>query len=77
MSSLLIHNLGVLATPEGAEARRGEAQGKLRVLEKAWIYTENGEIISYGTGNPPVTFGEKLDAGGRLVTPAWWTPTPI
>ena len=69
MSSLLIHNIGVLATPEGAEARRGEAQGKLRVLEKAWIYTENGEIISYGTGNPPVTFGEKLDAGGRLVTP--------
>ena len=69
MSSLLIHNIGVLATPEGAEARRGEAQGKLRVLEKAWIYTENGEIISYGTGNPPVTFGEKLDTGGRLVTP--------
>ena len=69
MSSLLIHNIGVLATPEGVEARRGEAQGKLRVLEKAWIYTENGEIISYGTGNPPVTFGEKLDAGGRLVTP--------
>lgn len=69
MSSLLIHNIGILATPEGAEARRGEAQGKLRVLEKAWIYTENEEIISYGTGNPPVTFGEKLDAGGRLVTP--------
>ena len=69
MSSLLIHNIGMLATPEGAEARRGEAQGKLRVLEHAWIYTENGEIISCGTGNPPVTFGEKLDAGGRLVTP--------
>lgn len=69
MSSLLIHNIGMLATPEGLDARRGEAQGKLRVLEKAWIYTENGEIISYGTGNPPVTFGEKLDAGGRLVTP--------
>ena len=69
MSSLLIHNIGMLATPEGLDARRGEAQGKLRVLEKAWIYTENGEIISYGSGNPPVTFGEKLDAGGRLVTP--------
>ena len=69
MSSLLIHNIGMLATPEGAEARRGEAQGKLRVLENAWIYTENGEIISCGTSNPPVTFGAKLDAGGRLVTP--------
>ena len=69
MSSLLIHNIGMLATPEGSEARRGEAQGKLRVLEKAWVYTENGEIISYGTGTPPITMGEKLDAGGRLVTP--------
>jgi imidazolonepropionase len=69
MSSLLIHNVGMLATPEGTEARRGADQGKLRVLENAWIYTENGEIISYGTGTPPITMGEKLDAGGRLVTP--------
>lgn len=69
MSSLLIHNVGMLATPEGTEARRGEAQGNIRVLENAWIYTENGEIISCGTGTPPITFGEKLDAGGRLVTP--------
>ncbi|MBR6378320.1 MAG: imidazolonepropionase [Oscillospiraceae bacterium] len=69
MSSLLIHNIGMLATPEGSEARRGADQGSLRVLEQAWIYTENGEIISWGTGNPPITFGAKLDAGGRLVTP--------
>ena len=69
MSSLLIHNIGMLATPEGLEARRGADQGRIRVLEHAWIYTENGEIISCGTGNPPITFGEKLDAGGRLVTP--------
>ena len=69
MSSLLIRNIGMLATPEGFEARRGADQGKIRILENAWIYTENGEIISYGTGNPPITFGEKLDAGGRLVTP--------
>ena len=69
MSSLLIHNIGMLATPEGSEARRGQAQGTIRLLENAWIYTENGEIISFGTGNSPVTFGEKLDAGGRLVTP--------
>ena len=69
MSSLLIHNIGMLASPEGCEARRGADQGKLRVLENAWIYTEDGQIISYGTGNPPITFGEKLDAGGKLVTP--------
>ena len=69
MSSLLIHNIGMLATPEGSEARRGADQGRLRVLESAWIYLENGEIISYGDRNMPITFGEKLDAGGRLVTP--------
>ncbi len=69
MSSLLIHNIGMLVSPEGTEARRGADQGKVRVLENAWIYTENGEIISYGDRNMPITFGEKLDAGGRLVTP--------
>ena len=69
MSSFLIHNIGMLATPEGMEARRGAEQGKLRVLENAWIYLENGEIISCGDRNMPITFGEKLDAGGRLVTP--------
>ena len=69
MSSLLIHNIGMLATPEGLEARRGRDQGTIRVLENAWIYTENGEIISFGTRNLPITTGEKLDAGGRLVTP--------
>ena len=69
MSSLLIHNIGMLATPEGCEARRGPDQGKLRVLENAWIYLENGEIIAFGDRNQPITMGEKLDAGGRLVTP--------
>lgn len=69
MSSLLIHNIGMLATPEGFEACRGAEQSRLRVLKNAWIYLENGEIISYGDRNMPITFGEKLDAGGRLVTP--------
>ncbi|MBQ1409968.1 MAG: imidazolonepropionase [Oscillospiraceae bacterium] len=69
MSSLLIHNIGMLATPEGTEAHRGPAQGQLRVLENAWIYTENGRIVSFGSGEPPLTAEEKLDAGGRLVTP--------
>ncbi len=69
MSSLLIHNIGILATPTGNSARRGADQGRIQVLEKAWLYTENGEIISCGTGTPPITFGQKLDAGGRLVTP--------
>ena len=69
MSSLLIRNIGMLVSPEGTQPRRGAEQGAVRVLENAWIYTENGEIISFGSGNPPITFGETLDAGGRLVTP--------
>lgn len=69
MSSLLITNIGMLASPAGTAARRGAEQGSVRLLENAWIYIENGEIISFGTDNPPITTGEKLDAGGRLVTP--------
>lgn len=69
MSSLLIHNIGMLATPTGMEARRGADQGQIEVLENAWIYIENDEIIAYGNRNQPITLGQKLDAGGRLVTP--------
>lgn len=69
MSNLLIQNIGLLVTPEGMEARRGEAQGVVKALENAWVYIENGEIIRVGTGLAPITMGEKLDADGRLVTP--------
>ena len=68
MSNLLMINC-TLATPEGSEARRGRAQGRLKTLPNAWIYIENGEIIRVGTGLAPITTGAKLDAGGRLVTP--------
>ena len=69
MSSLLIKNIGLLVTPEGCEARCGKQQGKVKALENAWVYIENGEIIRVGTGLAPITMGQKLDAGGRLVTP--------
>lgn len=69
MSNLIIRNIGLLVTPEGTEARRGKAQGKIKTLQNAWIYIENGEIIRVGTGLAPITTGDKLDAGGRLVTP--------
>ena len=69
MSSQLIYNIGMLVTPEGTEARRGADQGRLKVLENAWIYLENGNIVACGDRNQPMTFGEKYDAGGRLVTP--------
>ena len=66
--NLLIKNC-TLATPKGVEARRGKEQGEIQLLDNAWIYIENGEIIRAGNGLAPITFGEKLDAGGRLVTP--------
>ena len=69
MSNLLIKNIGLLVTPKGTEARRGAAQGEVNVLKDAWVYIENGEIIRVGTGTAPITTGETLDAGGRLVTP--------
>ena len=68
MTNLLIKNC-TLATPEGTEARRGMAQGQIKTLENAWIHIENGAILRVGTGLAPITTGEKLDAGGRLVTP--------
>ncbi len=66
--NLLIKNC-TLATPKGLEARRGKKQGSVTILENAWIYIENGEIIRVGSGLAPITMGEKLDAKGRLVTP--------
>ena len=68
MRNLLIINCS-LATPEGNSARRGAAQAAVKTRKNAWIYIENGEITRVGTGLAPSTTGEKLDAGGRLVTP--------
>lgn len=73
MKRLLIKNIGVLATPEGREAKRGAEQGKLRLLENAFLLSEDGVISAIGSGELPegmVTADtEVLDAGGCLVTP--------
>ena len=72
MKKLLIHNIGLLATPEGKTARGGAAQGKIRKLENAWLLAnEKGLITEIGQGPAPDTFGvfTVINAGGRLVTP--------
>ena len=70
MNKLLIHNIGLLASPTGDSARRGEAQGQLRMLRDAWVLAEDGVITRLGTGEPDhCGDAAVLDAGGRLVTP--------
>ena len=69
MEKLLIHNIGLLATPRGREARSGKAQGEICLLRGAWILLEGDRIAALGTGEAPGTDARRLDAEGRLVTP--------
>ena len=72
MKKMLIKNIGILATAEGRQARRGAEQGKIRLYKNAWILLEDDEIAEIGTGKYQYQNdfdGEVLDAEGRLVTP--------
>ena len=42
MKKLLVKNIGLLATPEGKSAHRGEEQGKIKFLKDAWVLIEDG-----------------------------------
>ena len=68
MNRLLIHNIGLFATPEGASARRGAEQGSVRFLKNAWLLCEDGHIAAVGTGQAP-TCDRIVDAQQKLVTP--------
>lgn len=65
----LIRNIGLLATPEGLCARRGPAQGQLRLLKNAWVLAEDGIITAVGQGAPPCGAEQIIDGAGRLATP--------
>ena len=69
MERLLIRNIGVLATPTGAAARGGAAQGEIRTLRDAWVLVEDGLIARVGEGTPPACGAQVLDAAGALATP--------
>ncbi|MBR3293727.1 MAG: imidazolonepropionase [Oscillospiraceae bacterium] len=69
MERLLINNIGLLATPEGQSARCGEQQGKIKLLEKAWLLAEDGRVAAVGSGAAPQLDAQVLDAQGKLVTP--------
>lgn len=65
----LIRNIGLLATPEGFCARRGPAQGQLRLLKNAWVLAEDGIIAAVGQSEPPCGAEQIIDGAGRLATP--------
>lgn len=65
----LIRNIGLLATPEGFCARRGPAQGQLRLRNNAWVLAEDGIIAAVGQGEPPCGAEQVIDGAGRLATP--------
>ncbi len=69
MERILIENIGMLATPVGNSARRGDEQGKIRILRNAWLLMKGGRIADLGEGEPPRDVSKRLDAGGKLVTP--------
>ena len=72
MSRLVIKNIGYLATSEGFGPRAGEEQGKIRVIENAYIACEDGKITAVGQGEVPAELlggAEIVDAEGKLVTP--------
>lgn len=73
MSELLIYNIGMLATPEGAGVRRGSAQGEIRILRNAWIRIDHGKIAEIGAGKAPAC-PRSYDACGRLATPGLVDP---
>ena len=69
MGKLIVKNIGMLATPEGRDARRGHAQGEIRVLRDAYVLMEDGIIAEVGVGTPDGLDAEVIDAQGKLVTP--------
>ena len=73
MSSLLIRNIGVLATAEGTEANKGTKQKEIDLLENVCIYVNDGKIIDIGK-DLEYDADEIIDAKGRLVTPGLIDP---
>ena len=73
MASTVIENIGLLATPIGTTARAGKGQGEILFLKNAWLSYENGVVTGVGEGKAPAA-DERLDAGGKLVTPGLIDP---
>ena len=62
MASLLIHNIGMLATATGSAAKAGAAQGEICILRNAYVAVQDDTITAVGEGAFPQA--------------ALWTRTP-
>ena len=70
MNTVLITNIGLLATPVGSCAKKGEEQGKIRFYKNAYVLIRDGLIDYVGETMPEVPEGtELINAEGHLVTP--------
>ena len=52
MASLLIHNIGMLATATGSAAKAGAAQGEICILRNAYVAVQDDTITAVGGGAP-------------------------
>lgn len=70
--SLLIHNIGMLATACGCAAKGGERQGDILTLQNAYIAVDGERISAVGQGEVPAQLlsgsEQVIDAQGKLVT---------
>ena len=70
----LIDNIGILMTPQGRYAHRGEEQGKITEIHDACVLIEDERIVYVGPRSDcpeaeNAHLVDRIDAGGRLVTP--------
>ena len=69
MASLVITNIGLLATPLGNQAKRGACQGEIRLLRNAAVAIDDGIISYVGSAASAPSGMTVINAEGRLVTP--------
>ncbi len=66
--SLIIKNIGELATAKGTTAKKGAQHKDVTILKNVCVAVENGVITYIGDENNAPKCDEQLDAGGKLVT---------
>jgi len=72
MPAVIHHNARILTVAQpGAGPRRGQAMRELGVIERGYIVVEDGRIAGIGAGDAPELAGERRDARGRLLMPAF------
>lgn len=80
MSTLLIHNIGEIATPTGERPRSGTEQGRILRLPDSEVLVHDGRIVFVGSSaereheHGDLGDVERLDAGGGTLVPGWVDP---